>query len=469
MTAQERICNAVGKTDDNIIIEAVAGSGKTTALINAMKCVSVKDLTIFVCFNKAVQEELEHLTPYYVNCKTLHSVGRTVLMRHSKKGRLRVEKNKTYKHYSEYCEEKGFSSEYYKETAKYVVSAISVLKNCNMSNEWNEDLYHEKTNFREDLHENIEDMWNLTVKNDTGTVDFDDMIRMPVIQDLEFPQYDNVFVDECQDLNILQHVMLEKMVQEGGRVVAVGDRHQAIYSFRGAVEQGMDMLRDRFLMEPIPLSVSYRCPKVIATIVQGNVGVKTFMSGPDTKRGYVQHIDIEQFHQKKMDLVGESHLLLCKNNAPLIKAANRMVLDGKSVYLQGRDAVYTISSVAKGVVDKYGGLDFDAWRKEFLEHRSSRYIAFMQDMYDILTYCCSNGYSDVKSITKFLYGLYPKTKPPVPHIRVTTIHRAKGLEADNVYFLQPDLLDREIIEDMNVYYVGITRTRNRLFFVDNGH
>jgi superfamily I DNA/RNA helicase len=48
-----------------------------------------------------------------------------------------------------------------------------------------------------------------------------------------------------------------------GRIIAVGDRNQAIYGFRGAHSASMDEIKKRFNARTLPLSVSYRCPQAV--------------------------------------------------------------------------------------------------------------------------------------------------------------------------------------------------------------
>ncbi|MBI5150390.1 MAG: ATP-dependent helicase [Candidatus Omnitrophica bacterium] len=47
-------------------------------------------------------------------------------------------------------------------------------------------------------------------------------------------EFTHVFVDEYQDINALQHALLKEFVRRGATLTAIGDPHQAIYSFRGA-------------------------------------------------------------------------------------------------------------------------------------------------------------------------------------------------------------------------------------------
>ena len=95
------------------------------------------------------------------------------------------------------------------------------------------------------------------------TCDFDDMLFQPVISGVPFDKYDVVLVDESQDVSAIQMTMIERMVKEEGRVIAVGDRKQSIYGFCGAGTDSMDIFQRRFQMRELPLSVTYRCPRAV--------------------------------------------------------------------------------------------------------------------------------------------------------------------------------------------------------------
>ena len=71
-----------------------------------------------------------------------------------------------------------------------------------------------------------------------GKIDFDDQIYMPSLFGGTFPKFPLVLVDEAQDLSLLNHAFLQKLVTK--RIIAVGDRNQSIYLFqrRGAEQHG---------------------------------------------------------------------------------------------------------------------------------------------------------------------------------------------------------------------------------------
>ncbi len=71
------IFNEIKNTSNNLMIEAVAGSGKTTTLLEIMKMIQGK--IIFLAFNKSIAEELKSRCPNYVDCSTLHSAGNKII------------------------------------------------------------------------------------------------------------------------------------------------------------------------------------------------------------------------------------------------------------------------------------------------------------------------------------------------------------------------------------------------------
>jgi UvrD-like helicase C-terminal domain len=70
-----------------------------------------------------------------------------------------------------------------------------------------------------------------------------------------------------------------------GRIIAVGDRNQAIYGFRGAHSASMDEIENRFHARTLPLSVSYRCPQ--AVVLKAREWVERIEWAEGAEEGYV--------------------------------------------------------------------------------------------------------------------------------------------------------------------------------------
>ena len=78
---QKKIFEFITKGTGNAVINAKAGSGKTTTLVEAMKLIPSKEKVLFVAFNKAIEQELTARLHGYdnVDIKTYHGLGYALL------------------------------------------------------------------------------------------------------------------------------------------------------------------------------------------------------------------------------------------------------------------------------------------------------------------------------------------------------------------------------------------------------
>jgi superfamily I DNA/RNA helicase len=76
--------------------------------------------------------------------------------------------------------------------------------------------------------------------------DFDDDLWFSAIHanELKWPKYEVVLADEVQDFNVAQQIILKKLAENGAKIVAVGDKNQSIYRFRGADSNAFGQLSD---------------------------------------------------------------------------------------------------------------------------------------------------------------------------------------------------------------------------------
>ena len=254
--------------EDNLQLVAAAGSGKTTTIVAACQMLPAGKSVKFLAFNKNIQRELEERLPQTVSVKTFHSEGYGVLRRHRKCGQLTDDK--TAKLMTVERSEFGLYISPVKRLTSYA-------KNNGLdSNSDNSEFFALAAHHQMDFGEADEDRTVSLVKDvlarslDTKVIDFDDMLWLPFILNLPFDKNNYVFVDEAQDTNLLQRELLRRMVADKpyGRLIAVGDPHQAIYGFRGADADAMGALRDEFQMKEMPLSVSYRCSQSVVSEAQ---------------------------------------------------------------------------------------------------------------------------------------------------------------------------------------------------------
>ncbi|MGH7867460.1 MAG: UvrD-helicase domain-containing protein, partial [Candidatus Dormibacteraceae bacterium] len=304
---QKTIFDFVKKGKCNAIIEAVAGSGKTTTIVNALELTKPTDDVVFLSFNKAIAEELKNRVPRNVQARTFHSLCYGVVTKHAK-----VRRVNSYK--TDDLMRDALPESEYKMYGSFVKRLVSVAKQCGLG------VLHpaDEAHFMAIIEEQ-----DLELENERATetravqiaklilergnvikplggetmVDFDDLLYFPVLLGLKLPVFDWVFVDEAQDTNQIQRALLRKLLHPRTRLIAVGDSAQAIYGFRGADSDAMKLLAADF--QPctlLPLSVSYRCP--VKVVEKAKQYVAAIEARPGAPAGEVSDL---QFNWKPQD------------------------------------------------------------------------------------------------------------------------------------------------------------------------
>jgi superfamily I DNA/RNA helicase len=126
-------------------------------------------------------------------------------------------------------------------------------------------------------------------------------------------------VDECQDLSEGNLMMLEKIQYR--RAVAVGDRNQAIYAFRGALSNSLDLIKQKYAMEEFPLNTCFRCGTNI--IAEARRYVPTLESPDWMWEGEV--IRDECNVAQVLDFIQPGDAVVCHVNAPLVGIAVQLI------------------------------------------------------------------------------------------------------------------------------------------------
>lgn len=267
----------------NLIISAVAGSGKTSTGIEVLKRIPDRDLEtflppriVFLAFNKNIAETLASRCPKHVACSTFHSLGLRALKPLLPKG-FKVEGRKCAKLVWNLMDRQD-------PDVGGVIRLVSLLKGQvedvdPMTLVRHHDLDLADTRAACQIAQRVLALSN----NDLLQIDFDDMLYLAVRMNAPFTPQDWVMVDEAQDTNDIQLEILSRLqnsefdghasngmstFRSTTRFLFVGDPHQAIYGFRGANAESMDRIRERFGCAELPLSVSYRCSKAVVKEAQ---------------------------------------------------------------------------------------------------------------------------------------------------------------------------------------------------------
>src|SRR5271166_717215 len=465
-TLQTAICEAVSELQENLLIQAVAGSGKTTTIIEALRYAPGSSL--FMAFNKAIAEDIRQRAPAG-DVKTLNALGHGLVMG-NRGGKLNARKSLDI-----IKKIMGDSSDF-KDHGYTLSRVVGLMKNCafgiysDVDSQEIIDLieayafeipFEKLSDFAIICREAFEQS---RLKEDE--FDFDDQLWLPVANNWAFPAYDNVFIDESQDLSPIQHLMAQRLNAQGGRLVAVGDRHQAIYGFRGASHNSMDELKQMFGMAELPLSISYRCSQSVVLAAQ------QFCYEIQWRDGAPQGDVLWNNEDPGSSKAFAKYMIVCRNNAPLFREILRCVrekepcrvmsnfLDSFQSFIRGFKATYTSDLQAK--LDRW----FEREREAALAKGKKGKLKGLYDKYETIKLLCGE-FKLVADMVQMVKALGESTRGPI----FATIHKAKGLEHEHVYILRPDLLGgfgdltkEQQQQEENLHYVAITRAAGTLTY-----
>lgn len=474
-TQQQRIIQAI--TEDNeqdLMVLARAGTGKTTTILAA--CAQATGHVAFFAFNKAIADELKQKAPNHVDVSTLHSLGFFAVRQ--RYGRVRVDADKVYKICKQHLGGRSWDD------LGNILKVVSLAKNLivgipanlisniqifELCERYEVEPIMPSSKFCEIVRDVLAESYA-----QTNVVDFDDMIAFPCYYELPIPKYDWVFLDEAQDVNPAQMYIVDAAA-EGGRLCIVGDPKQAIYGFRGADENAMDSLMSLRgkQYQVYPLTQTFRCPKkVVAEAVRI---VPDLEAHKDAIDGHVGTMLLEE-----MD-AGPGDMILSRTNAPLISLYFDLIREGKPAKIQGRDVGQNLLTLVKklrpmsfdDLIDRLAAYD-DAKTKALMKkHENAPSLletALTQHKDTVATLdAIMERCDNLADLNLTIQRLFADVRDTRSVTLLSTIHKAKGLEAPRVYYLQvPEIQGPQ---EANLRYVAITRAQEALWYVsmpDNG-
>lgn len=476
---QSAIFSDIREGSGHSIIGAVAGSGKTTTLVKGFEYLPTGLSTLFVAFNKAIAEELSVRIPQDkgIECSTLHSFGFKACM--NAFGRVKMDKFKVPNLLKDI-------PSIPKDAYWPIQKAVSICKAYIIDSKGiNVDTVLEITS-KHDISYNVEEytygqflsdvvkVLNLC-KSQTNIIDFDDMIWLPIILNLRLRQFDRVFVDEAQDLNLSQLEMVCRAVKPNGRITVVGDDRQGIYGFRGAASGAMALMRERLDAKEFPLSITYRCPKSVVRLASKYV--PDFTASETAIEGSVTNQSIQDMI--KNAIAGD--LIVSRTNAPLARLAYKFIAMEKRARIKGKDfGDQLVSIVKKYQKDLKRGNTVSSiqsflswillWEDKQIEIIKGKYESWEKvaesvndkaDCIRVITSRCNTVSEIIASIETLFSDLNDSNS-----ITLSTTHKAKGLEYKNVFCLEDTYSRKDTsLEEENLYYVAITRAKENLILV----
>lgn len=478
---QQAVYDEMLKGEHNICISAVAGSGKSTTIVNALNILSANKSKVFLAFNKAIVEELKKkITAPNTTVQTLHSAGFSAMMH-------------TYRSKLDTCKYSNFL----KDSIYLLSSTISVdtpsdeaatfkMRVLNLLDLSRAGLLTNKENILEcaELHDITisGDEAEVVLKlmqwgaNQVARIDFTDMIWIPVVKNLRVQTYDWVMIDECQDLSPMQNKFFQMMVEpKNGKFIAVGDRQQSINYFCGADNNSFDNITKLPNTIELPLSICYRCPKLVVE------KAKEFVPQIEAPEWANEGI-VETISDLKKAKAGD--MILSRVTSELVKCCMKYIRAGIPAYIKGKDIGSNlknmiIRSKKTNINDLFSFLEDELYKiqtsiakrlnismEEAKENK--RYAAFGEKILTLTV--IADGCEDTKQMVGKIDTLF---KDSDKGICFSTVHKSKGLEADNVFIIALDKLPLkkamknpvQAQQELNLCYVAYTRAKRALYFV----
>jgi superfamily I DNA/RNA helicase len=465
-------------------VDAVAGSGKTSTLVAAASLVPAADL-LFLAFNKSIVEVLKDRLPTGSQVQTLNSLGHRALGRHLG-GQLNLHAHKYDDIVHELLRNEGIPSESYGDAKRAVKQLVSYAQSS-LSSTSDEALADLADHYGVDV--TIKGVWESALYSATratlrtgesqgrkGLISFDDQIWLPVLWGLKPAQSKWVFVDECQDLSAAKLELVLSATHPEGRRLFVGDPFQAIYGFAGADAASFQNIVTRTTATVLPLSISYRCPQSVVEVAQ--TIVPSIEAAPDAIPGLVQSVRDSELHST----LKAGDLILCRLTAPLIRLCIELIGRKVAARVKGRDIGTSLITTAREALNggdwTQFGILLDAYRTAKSAVLSQRKhpesaLAALEDKVQGVRACYESFQAD--SFSGFQAQVQNLFSDDGAVIELSTIHRAKGLEADHVFIIKPETLPLtwkgqlawQAQQEQNLRYVAITRAKRSLSWVDS--
>jgi DNA helicase-2/ATP-dependent DNA helicase PcrA len=328
-------------------------------------------------------------------------------------------------------------------------------------------------------------------KKEYDLIDFNDMITEFTKSD-KSPNFDVVFIDEAQDLSLMQWDMAKSIWNKTEDTFIAGDDDQAIFKWAGADVDSFIALQNQMIN--LPLTQSFRIPAKVHGLAMGIINrIRNRIDKnwqPKTNQGSLhRHFDIDS-----VDMSTGEWLVLARTRHMLKDVEDSLYRKGfyyenryKRNYEKDLQEAATdwehlrkgqplnfkqLEKISKYMTDKNfskqkikgmakeGMYDMDTLKKHYdLKTNDEWYRAFNdagQARVNYLRKMRANGESLNKK----------------PRIELSTIHAAKGGEAQNVVLLTDltqttmNTYERNPDDENRLFYVGATRTKENLHIVE---
>lgn len=487
---QRRFFDFVEHGVGNAVIQAAPGSGKTTTAVASIKLIPKTEKCLFIAFNKSIADELNKRLKSRSNviAKTTHSLG-FLMLRRNVGSNIELDEYKYRKYVKTNIGDLTTANGEIttkQQVEEYIdnITALIDFSRFNLAQsekEINEvaQRYNIPLSFDECVVTKKCLDWG---KEHHETIDYTDMIWLPVEMNMK-PiglTYDWVFIDEAQDLSVCSEQLFLKCIKRGGRFVAIGDQNQLINLFAGSSEKSFEFLKNYPNTTSFDLPITYRCPKKVVSFANH------LINGMKSKSDAIDGIIMRDCHVRD---IKEGDMVLCRSKTPLMKLYTKLLRKNVNCYIKGQDIGVNLNKLLDNISQEKLNIDLDEdgvfvrlYDKLFTERNKLMQIRgldyddatlspYIMDKYDTINTLSILG-EKYKTKTQLKERIQCIFQEDSQGVCLSTIHKAKGLEADNVYILCDSMMpsklashDWEKTQEKNLMYVAYTRPKKLLGFI----
>ena len=521
--AQQAFYDWISNDSGNCILNAVAGAGKTTTILNGIAL--MKGKVWFGVYNKKMADEIKEKLAKRddlrkradfgnkvdrVESSTFHSLGFGIVRSMTYPNKPQIDEKKVRRIIDGIVAEKEAVAQEPRDDLRELMGTIermvSMAKNRGFvpgdlvrgglsdmddMSAWTNMVDHF------DIGDTLDDEQVSTAiafartvlrrsNSDISTIDMDDMVYLPLARRVQLKpwhRFDWVLIDEAQDTNPTRRALANLVRTRGARLVAVGDPHQAIYGFTGADNDSLEQIARQFNAKELPLTVTYRCPKAVVAHAQQWVShITAHESAPEGEVVSMPYGDLID-DLKSLDCAdyGEN-AILCRYNKYLVGLCFKMIREGLPAKIEGRNigeglvklatrwkSIKTVNGL-ETKLEEYRSREVAKALAKEQEQKADRVNDEVATIMTVIERVRANGKDRVTDVVDAIEEIFDDNISGKGLITLCSAHKSKGLEWDRVMILDRAALmpskmakqEWQVAQEINLIYVAVTRAKQTL-------
>ncbi|PSB10621.1 hypothetical protein C7B62_08565 [Pleurocapsa sp. CCALA 161] len=487
------------------VVNSVAGSGKSTLLKLVADAIaqSNQDLieqSLVLVFNRKNKDALvAKLNPRWKNSiSTVHSAGYKMLRRYLGVQRLEVNehkyrilaKNLTWFNGTKPNEAQVVSLSNFLKLADFVRQTLSDTSYDALLWLVNHYALDIQAKYLIEIGEQLQYLFRMGSDwASKAVIDHTDMLWLPIHWQINrspgFKHFQRVMVDEAQDMSKLQLEFVLSLTTIQGKMLFVGDPAQSINGFCGADTDSFANIKQRLKAEEFILPICYRCPQTHIELINQlypEIPIKPRDHAPQGRIEVIEESDLWDRNQESSIKTGD--LIVARCTSSLVELNLKLITRGITCNLVGTSLKQDLLERLEEISSQAGFVypDFHLFCQKYLEFKRSIYeqndhgmmlmmklqdlIKAIKAIYDHFQQCQS--IEELECCIEKLFGSENNEA-----VLLSTVHRAKGMEAKRVYIAEPYLLPLywdnqkawQLEQENNLLYVALSRSICNLYLI----